>query len=206
MSKFDIHKWNADRRKASLNEAMMGPAEIFKEKTLHDLQDAVDKASQLGAVNSLEKAALDTILVRAIKRRALERGDINARERGDINESYIGTAPYSLIFQSPAIEDSLRTIYDRLNNLFDKKTNTFRTNSSVFAPTPKDAEKQFNFWVEAILKDADGVSKVPYIDKTRAEKIKNSINHQTAPTPKAILDIIFKELSPEKVKPETPRE
>lgn len=195
MSKFDIHKWNADRRKASLNEAMMGPAEIFKEKTLHDLQDSIEKASELKAINGLEKVALDTILANAIKRRA--------RERGDINESYIGTAPYSLKFQSPAIEDSLRTIYDRLNNLFDKKTNTFRASSSAFAPTTKDAKEQFNFWVKAILKDADGVSDVPYIDKTRALKIRNSVNRQTAPTPKVILDIIFNELSPEEVKPET---
>ena len=53
-----------------------GAVEIAREGALHDLQDAIDKASQLGAVNGLEKAALDTILVNAIKRRARDRGDI----------------------------------------------------------------------------------------------------------------------------------
>jgi hypothetical protein len=79
MSKFSIHKWNADRRQKALNEVELGrqgAVEIAREQALHDLQDAVDKASELRAVNGLEKAALDTILVNAIKRRARDRGDI----------------------------------------------------------------------------------------------------------------------------------
>ena len=79
MSTFNVHEWNRKRRLASLNEVDLGrqgAVEIAREGALHDLQDAVDKASQLGAVNGLEKAALDTILANAIKRRARDRGDI----------------------------------------------------------------------------------------------------------------------------------
>lgn len=79
MSKFNVHKWNKERRLTALDEVELGrqgAVEIAREGALHDLQDAIDKASQLGAVNNLEKAALDTILVRAIKRRARDRGDI----------------------------------------------------------------------------------------------------------------------------------
>jgi len=79
MGKFNIHKWNADRRQEQLGEVELGrqgAVEIAREQALYDLQEAVDKASELRAVNGLEKAALDTILANAIKRRARDRGDI----------------------------------------------------------------------------------------------------------------------------------
>ena len=85
MSQFNVHKWNADRREASLNEGVatnevelgrQGAVEIAREQALYDLQEAIDRASKLKAVNGLEKAALDTILANAIKRRARDRGDI----------------------------------------------------------------------------------------------------------------------------------
>jgi len=79
MGKFSIHKWNAYRRQKALNEVELGrqgAVEIAREQALHDLQDAIKKASDLKAVNSFERATLDTLLVRAIKRRATERGDI----------------------------------------------------------------------------------------------------------------------------------
>ena len=79
MSQFNVYEWNQKRRLATLDEVDLGrqgAVEIAREGALHDLQDAVNNASQLGAVNGLAKAALDTILVRAIKRRAQERGDI----------------------------------------------------------------------------------------------------------------------------------
>ena len=83
MSKFDVHKWNRKRRldeiKKETNEIELGrqgAVEIAREQALFDLQEAVDKASKLKAVNNLEKAALDTILANAIKRRARDRGDI----------------------------------------------------------------------------------------------------------------------------------
>ena len=79
MSKFNVHKWNKERRLAALDEVELGrqgAVEIAREGALHDLQDAIEKASELNAVNGLEKAGLDTILANAIKRRARERGDI----------------------------------------------------------------------------------------------------------------------------------
>jgi len=79
MGKFSIHKWNADRRQKALNEVELGrqgAVEIAREQALYDLQEAIDRASKLKAVNGLEKAALDTILANAIKRRARDRGDI----------------------------------------------------------------------------------------------------------------------------------
>jgi len=79
MSKFSIHKWNAYRRQKALNEVELGrqgAVEIAREQALYDLQEAIDRASKLKAVNGLEKAALDTILANAIKRRARDRGDI----------------------------------------------------------------------------------------------------------------------------------
>ena len=83
MSKFDVHKWNRMRRLAEIeketNEVELGrqgAVEIAREQALFDLQEAIDKASELRAVNGLEKAALDTILANAIKRRARERGDM----------------------------------------------------------------------------------------------------------------------------------
>jgi len=63
----------------STNEVELGrqgAVEIAREQALHDLQDAIKRASDLKAVNSFERATLDTLLVRAIKRRATERGDI----------------------------------------------------------------------------------------------------------------------------------
>jgi hypothetical protein len=63
----------------STNEVELGrqgAVEIAREQALHDLQDAVKRAGDLKAVNSFERATLDTLLVRAIKRRASERGDI----------------------------------------------------------------------------------------------------------------------------------
>jgi len=79
MGKFSIHKWNADRRQKALNEVELGrqgAVEIAREQALYDLQETIDRASKLKAVNGLEKAALDTILANAIKRRARDRGDI----------------------------------------------------------------------------------------------------------------------------------
>ncbi len=79
MSQFNIHKWNADRRQKALNEVELGrqgAVEIAREQALYNLQEAIDRASKLKAVNGLEKAALDTILANAIKRRARDRGDI----------------------------------------------------------------------------------------------------------------------------------
>jgi len=79
MGKFSIHKWNAYRRQKALNEVELGrqgAVEIAREQALYDLQEAIDRASKLKAVNGLEKAALDTILANAIKRRARDRGDI----------------------------------------------------------------------------------------------------------------------------------
>jgi len=79
MGKFNIHKWNADRRQKALNEVELGrqgAVEIAREQALYDLQETIDRASKLKAVNGLEKAALDTILANAIKRRARDRGDI----------------------------------------------------------------------------------------------------------------------------------
>jgi len=79
MGKFSIHKWNAYRRQKALNEVELGrqgAVEIAREQALYDLQEVIDRASKLKAVNGLEKAALDTILANAIKRRARDRGDI----------------------------------------------------------------------------------------------------------------------------------
>jgi hypothetical protein len=83
MEKFDVHKWNRKRRLAEINKetneielGRQGAVEVAREQALFDLQEAVDKASELRAVNGLEKAALDTILANAIKRRARERGDL----------------------------------------------------------------------------------------------------------------------------------
>ena len=83
MSKFNTHEWNYKRRLAEIKKetneielGRQGAVEIAREQALFDLQEAVDKASKLKAVNNLEKAALDTILANAIKRRARERGDL----------------------------------------------------------------------------------------------------------------------------------
>jgi len=83
MSQFNVHEWNQKRRLAEIeketNEVELGrqgAVEIAREQALFDLQEAIDKASELRAVNGLEKAALDTILANAIKRRARERGDM----------------------------------------------------------------------------------------------------------------------------------
>ena len=83
MSTFNTHEWNYKRRlgeiKKETNEIELGrqgAVEVAREQALFDLQEAVDKASKLRAVNGLEKAALDTILANAIKRRARERGDL----------------------------------------------------------------------------------------------------------------------------------
>tara|TARA_B100000424_G_scaffold269218_1_gene265670 strand:- start:726 stop:977 length:252 start_codon:yes stop_codon:yes gene_type:complete len=83
MSIFNVHEWNHKRRlgeiKKETNEIELGrqgAVEVAREQALFDLQEAVDKASELRAVNGLEKAALDTILANAIKRRARERGDL----------------------------------------------------------------------------------------------------------------------------------
>jgi len=53
-----------------------GAVEIAREQSLHDLQDAIDKASEMGSINKAEKFAFDQLLVNAIKRRAKARGDI----------------------------------------------------------------------------------------------------------------------------------
>ena len=83
MSIFNVYEWNHKRRlgeiKKETNEIELGRqgvVEVAREQALFDLQEAVDKASELRAVNGLEKAALDTILANAIKRRARERGDL----------------------------------------------------------------------------------------------------------------------------------
>ena len=99
------------------------------------------------------------------------------RRLAALNE-YSGEGPYRLKFQSPAIEDPLRTIYNRLTQLVNKD-GTFR--ASTVAPTTDRAKEQFDFWVKAILKDADGLNQVPYIDRSRALTIKNKINNLTVP-------------------------
>jgi len=53
-----------------------GAVEIAREQALHDLQDAIDKASEMESINKAEKFAFDQLLVNAIKRRAKVRGDI----------------------------------------------------------------------------------------------------------------------------------
>jgi len=181
MSKFNVHEWNHKRRLAEVELGRQGAVEIAREQALFDLQEAIDKASELRAVNGLEKAALDTILANAIKRRA--------RDRGDLNE-YSGEGPYRLKFQSPSIEDPLRTIYNRLTQLVNND-GTFR--SSTVAPTTDRAKEQFDFWVKAILKDADGLNKVPYIDRRRALAIANKIEGANLTVPQ-ILNLIQTQL------------
>ena len=53
-----------------------GAVEIAREQALHDLQDVIDKASEMGSINKAEKFAFDQLLVNAIKRRAKARGDL----------------------------------------------------------------------------------------------------------------------------------
>lgn len=72
---------NTDDRmnEESTNEVELGrqgAVEIAREQALHDLQDAIDKASEMGSINKVEKFAFDQLLVNAIKRRAKARGDI----------------------------------------------------------------------------------------------------------------------------------
>ena len=74
----------------------------------------------------------------------------NKRRLAALNE-YSGEGPYKLKFQSPSIEDPLRTIYNRLTQLVNRN-GTFR--ASTVAPTTDGAKEQFDFWVRAILKDA----------------------------------------------------
>ena len=101
------------------------------------------------------------------------------RRLAALNE-YSGEGPYRLKFQSPAIEDPLRTIYNRLTQLVNKD-GTFRSSVSANAPTTRSAEEQFNFWIDAILKDSEGLNKVAYIDRSRALRIANRIGNLTVP-------------------------
>lgn len=62
-------------REDKVDEAMMGPAEIFKEKILQDLSRDIDKASKAKAINGDEKSSLKATIASANKRRAQERGE-----------------------------------------------------------------------------------------------------------------------------------
>jgi hypothetical protein len=75
MSTFNVHEWNQKRRLAEVELGRQGAVEIAREQALHDLQDAIDKASEMGSIGKAEKFAFDQLLVNAIKRRAKTRGD-----------------------------------------------------------------------------------------------------------------------------------
>tara|TARA_R110001632_G_scaffold7683_3_gene30610 strand:- start:4293 stop:4787 length:495 start_codon:yes stop_codon:yes gene_type:complete len=62
-------------REDKVDEAMMGPAEIFKEKILQDLSKSVVDANKAGAIDGTERSALMDVLASTRKRRAQERGE-----------------------------------------------------------------------------------------------------------------------------------
>ena len=119
----------------------------------------------------------------------------NSKRRLAALNEYSGEGPYKLKFQSPSIEDPLRTIYNRLTQLVNRN-GTFR--ASTVAPTTDGAKEQFDFWVRAILKDADGLNQVPYIDRSRALRIKNKIEGANLTVPQ-ILNLIREILNEGKI-------
>jgi len=119
----------------------------------------------------------------------------NSKRRLAALNEYSGEGPYRLKFQSPSIEDPLRTIYNRLTQLVNRD-GTFR--ASTVAPTTDRAKEQFDFWVKAVLKDADGLNQVPYIDRSRALRIKNKIEGANLTVPQ-ILNLIREILNEGKI-------
>ena len=147
MSTFNVHEWNQKRRLAALDEVelgRMGAVEIAREQALHDLQDAIEKASELNAINGLEKAALDTILVRAIKRRAQGRGDLDELSNENLSEGaadiigngIIKIMDWAFFGIMADNEDAFNLLMDTLKDASNEEKAEMLTNLSKFLPKP----------------------------------------------------------------------